>query len=738
MMLRPTFRSARLIFGSHDAVFRFPEDRRPVVLAGPNGSGKSTLVEGVVRTLFGYEKRRSGDAAALEARRPWNGGAMAGEVTFEVRGEIARIRRDFTTDRVTVTDPRGGVVHFEGDGNPGASNQEARHYRRILTDLFGIGELDAYQRTLYIRQGDLPETTVGEHLLRLAAGGHSRVDGARRDIAEAHRGVTRRPIHPSARAAINARDLEKLDEEIEALTARLDAASEAGERRGPISLERDRVADRLAALDDEIRFLEDARASLASASAVEMEVRQLREWSRKLDRVTERLRRAGDESSAADAALREIIRGGRYPDDLPERLAAAELRWRDIEGLSAGPPQWPALAGMLALAAAVALWFLGEPLLVAAAVVVGALGVVAWVALRLDTDRRRGSARDEMVALLQGVPGPAALDPSSRGRLSARYRAQRSADARRAAARSELAVVAREARSLLREIRAGGFGALAPAALSPASDSAEEAGASPSARSAGLEFRIRSAAAAARDRLARTRTDLDRVGEISLGLPDGVPPRESDVASALAERRKERARLQVEVQELGQELLEKGSPAESVAALRAALEDRIPRREALERKARALEAAHALIADAYDGFRARDQERLLDHVSAHADALTGGAVGPVVVSGSLEAAAVRMRERSLPLASPPLSFGELHALLLAVRLGAADFLGAVGILPPLIVDEPFAHLDTRRAATVWKILCHVAAERQVIVTTQDELLLEHLEITPDLRLEASV
>ena len=33
-----------------------------------------------------------------------------------------------------------------------------------------------------------------------------------------------------------------------------------------------------------------------------------------------------------------------------------------------------------------------------------------------------------------------------------------------------------------------------------------------------------------------------------------------------------------------------------------------------------------------------------------------------------------VRGRKLPLASPPLSFGELHAVLLAVRLGAADFL----------------------------------------------------------------
>ena len=727
-MLRPAIREARLLFGRHDAGFRFPSDGRPAVIAGPNGSGKSTLVEGLVRTLFGYERRRAGEAASMEARKPWATDAMAGEVILEARGEAVRIRRDFVSDRVRVDAPATGVVHFEGDGNPGATNQEARHYRRILTDLFGLADLDAYQRTLYIRQGDLPHTTVGDHLLRLAAGGHVRVDGARRDIAETHRGVTRRPIHPAARPAVNPRELEKVGEEIAAVRARLDAARRAGERRGPIALERDRAADRLDALDEEIRLLEDARSALARGGSIEMQVRQLREWSRKLDRAAERLARAGDENEAAEAAFVDSMRAGRYPDDFPARVAAAELRWKDMEALGAGTGRWPAIIGLLAALAASGLWIAGEPLLTAVAAGVALLAGVAWVALRLDARRRRRDARGEIAAMLEGVPDAETVSPRTRSRHLALYHGQRGTQARRAEARADLAAAARDARGLLLDLRAAG--------LPPEKPRRKRAGEERPRGSVAqrLQDRVRAAAAETRDRMARTAVDLERLGDVSLQLPDGVPPTEADVAEALAHRRRERSTLQDEIQGLGQELLERGTPSESGAALEAALAELIPRRDALDRKARALEAAHALVADAYDAFRARDQERLLADVSRHAAGLTSSSMAGVEIAGTLEEVSVRMGGRTLPLTSPPLSFGELHGLLLAVRLGAADFLAGVGILPPLIVDEPFAHLDRERAAAAWSILRAVASERQVILTTQDELVLEALGIDPDLRL----
>ncbi len=91
--------------------------------------------------------------------------------------------------------------------------------------------------------------------------------------------------------------------------------------------------------------------------------------------------------------------------------------------------------------------------------------------------------------------------------------------------------------------------------------------------------------------------------------------------------------------------------------------------------------------------------------------------------------------RTVPLASPPLSYGEWHVALFAIRIGSADFLSDLGVRTPLLVDDPFVHLDPRRAGEIWEVLCRVAGERQVLVTTQDRLILEHLAVRPDLNLD---
>ena len=104
--------------------------------------------------------------------------------------------------------------------------------------------------------------------------------------------------------------------------------------------------------------------------------------------------------------------------------------------------------------------------------------------------------------------------------------------------------------------------------------------------------------------------------------------------------------------------------------------------------------------------------------------------------GDLATARVGMAGREVALDSPPLSFGEKHVALLAIRLGAADFLAGEGMRHPLLVDEPFTHLDEVRSREVWDSLQKLATERQVIITTQDRLVLDHLGIQPDFELAA--
>ena len=715
------FTAVELRYGCHEGRWALPDEDRPVMITGPNGSGKTTLVEGLVRTVFGFDRRRAADAGRFDARRPWDRDEMRGTVRISREDEILDIRRDFLTDRVRVESPTDGVRHFEGDGNSGARNREARQYRQIIAEILGLGDLEGYTRTLFIRQGALPASRLGEHLLRVAAGGHARVESARRDIAEAHRAITRRAIGARAGPAVNPRELEKVDEEIATLRSRLAEAREAGERRGPLALERERVAERLQALDREIETLEDAQSALARSEAVDLNARQLRERVRILESAARELHRAREEVEAAEARVRQTTGAGIYPEDFPQRLARVEVRWQDLHTLSRGAARWTAVATLVLVAAGALLFLTGYTVPAIVAGSLALLSFVAWGTLRFGTGRRRRVLRRQIATTLRDVPAADTLRPATVDRHLEAFRAQHAAADRLGDARAWLAGALRDARAVLR---------------APSRDEASStAEATEHGRAARVAARLTAAAESARDHLDAALLELERVGDLSLRLPAGVAPTESGVAEALRERRAERLRVLENLQRIGQELLERGSPSESVGALEASLASLLPRREALARKAEVLEAAYALVTDAYNEFRDRDQERLVRFVSGHIERLTDGALGPVLAEEVLEEARLGLDGRVVPLESPPLSFGEYHAALLGVRLGAADFLAGIGVAPPLIIDEPFAHLDHDHAHALWDLLRVVARDRQVIVTTQDELLVRHLGIDPDIRLE---
>jgi hypothetical protein len=185
-------------------------------------------------------------------------------------------------------------------------------------------------------------------------------------------------------------------------------------------------------------------------------------------------------------------------------------------------------------------------------------------------------------------------------------------------------------------------------------------------------------------------------------------------------------------------LLQEGTGLESPVALRDELQLLEAERAGVDREARVHEAAYALVRDAYQEFREHDRDRLLGAVSRAMLELTGGAIGPVEAPGSLAEAGIHLRGRLVELRSPPLSYGEFHAALLGIRLGASDFHARSGIRPPMIVDEPFAYLDLDRARDLWRLLCGVARERQVFVVTQEVLTLGALGIAADIELAAPV
>lgn len=253
----------------------------------------------------------------------------------------------------------------------------------------------------------------------------------------------------------------------------------------------------------------------------------------------------------------------------------------------------------------------------------------------------------------------------------------------------------------------------------------------------GLDASLDAVISSLRTRMAKI--DLvqqDVKTDLEVNLPDGVQQELEAVQVALAERRTERDEARDEAREIDRRLAREGSMSASSVALSDQLAGLHEEQAALEREAESHRAAYRLIADAYDEFRSQDQARLLGCISDRLGSMTSGAIGPIITSDSLETARVRIADQEVRLDSPPLSFGELHAVLLAIRLGSTDFLAGMNISPPLLIDEPFAHLDEARAAEVWNLLREIARARQVIVTSQDRLMLEHLSIAPSIELPA--
>ena len=237
------------------------------------------------------------------------------------------------------------------------------------------------------------------------------------------------------------------------------------------------------------------------------------------------------------------------------------------------------------------------------------------------------------------------------------------------------------------------------------------------------------------DGLAPTRLELERERSELEELPVDARAAFRKTDLEMEEKRRELTAKEAEERELRERFLSVPRPDESSLALEGRVEARRTALSEAKREAGAYRRAHGLLMDAYEEFRETDQERLLRHIDGHLSVLGDRKMGPVVAPDDLDSALLMYGGRSLALASPPLSYGELHVALFAVRMGAADFLAGMAVRLPLLVDDPFVHLDAGRASEIWDVLCTIARERQVILTTQDRLVLEHLGVRPDLDLD---
>ena len=754
------FESIGLDYGCHHGRFRLSTQSGPTVIVGSNGSGKSTLVEAIVRTLFGFNRQKRDARRQQEQRRPWKGGQFRAALTLRDDEGTLSFERDFHSNEVIVVRPATGEELYRGEANPAApASEDQRRYRALLGEVVGLVELGGYERTACIQQGHMIETRLTEDLLKVAAGGHSDVERAKEVVSSRYRELTLAPISAAERKRRKPGLLEELESEVERLDGELRVARSAEADRAPLVQELRELEASLEKARSEVRRLEKRRDGLSRVRVLEERADASGERIRRLEGAQQDLREAIWKAEEASARIDGLYGREAYPGDYLERLAALEEGlWPHLESLErrrqtgtagseevgesdarSGSGRFIASGIVLfsggALASALG-WAGATPGLLAAIAGLGLLILGLWRRRNRRSNVRAAAAemerleadlasvRARIAAKLDGLPDRDSISPATLAERRSTFGKWRSAW--ESVERCEHRL--REAR--LRAERA--IGATPPPVHSEPSEEALATGASRA-----LITLERTVSAERSDTLAPTKLALERERATAKDLPDDVSAAFREVDERLSVSRSMLATQQERERDLRQRLGALPRPAESSVALE-------ERRSTLSRQvvetraeAAAYRKAYRLLTDAYDEFRETDQERLLEHVDRHLASLGGGKLGPLSVPDDLDSAGVLYGGRPVELSSPPLSYGELHGALFAVRLGAADFLAGMGVRLPLLVDDPFVHLDAENSSGTWEALRAVARERQVLVTTQDRLVLEHLGVRADLDLDGA-
>ena len=773
----PRLVSIELTYGCHNGRFEFPVREGPVVVLGPNGAGKTTLMEALVLTLYGIDLRK--EPARLEARVPWQHDECRAIVVLEGEdGRRVSVERNFRTQGVIVRDLADGHEEFRGDASPAAVNSEASRYRRWLADHLGLEDRSHYENTACVNQGELVRTRLGEHLLLLAAGGHRDVTTALADIESAYYELTQEPLVEGDRRRLRGRRLEEAEEEVAALEERLTEARHAQSFGEPIIRERRTLEREQAICGDEIERLAAGLPVLVQRRTSKEERDELSERIARLEALQREVAGALLRAESSQQAWSLFSDHPQLPEDFRERAAALQELWprrtecqvelaareADLAKIEVPPVAMAMVGCAVAIAAGLGLGAMGLIEIGAGVGAVGLLAAVGFALWRRAVTRRWQDAmasvaeaaaqlrelEDRVQRKTRNMPDAATLGPETLIDRQRRFETERKArqaqdDARRRLAdtlaravdelygpEAEGAARASGGSLVLDDTDRRGMETRREALRVLGEDTTLESLAEHSKRT---EARIGRALISDRNALAAKELELRRVLAGPLALPAEVPAEADAVEAALLRRQTRRDQIAERLVVLERELWERGRASENPVALETQLKSARRRWADCAKRVEIDRLAHTLVSDAYAEFHLRDQERLLRCISEHLTGMTGGVLGPLEAGESLETVRIRGGGRLLPLESPPLSYGEFHAALLAVRLGAADFLAGTGVRPPFLVDEPFTHLDEERSASVWRLLGAIARDRQVIVATQDRLVLDALHVAPDLVLE---
>ncbi|MDP9180892.1 MAG: AAA family ATPase [Chloroflexota bacterium] len=726
---------------------------------GDNETGKSTLQHAICAMLYGFyenDRARPDETARHDRFRPWAGGVYRGVLAYELDdGRTFEVRRDFSTpDVITqLLDPALGadVSPQFGRGRHGNIPFARRH--------LGMSR-GVFESSAFISQGEIFDlakkaspSQIGDAIAALA-------DSARRDVSAAKaierleaaekkigRDQARTAELPKAREALTAKtgELRSADEARAAVaekSRRLEDLQKQGRGLAEQALRAEYLCSRAEAarLREQLRKLDEAESLTVRAGRRRDELREFAPISPvtrdevlalrgQRDRVADSLGRLRKQREALPQVIEderlqyEALRSsvGGFADEQVRVLEAAAYRTDRAEEGS-GEREGQTSSGVARVFAAI-------------------VRVVAATARRLVAFVLR--RRAPLVAEPEALPAEPAVSQAEAIALLEKHRRYFSLrPVIEEVARVESQIDAEEA-SLgaidvrLRSLLAGA--GIAPAALGDALVAFEDAwqkreeylGADAEAEEAsrrrGLLLNGRS-----RQEMATMLVDLDDAVRRMIserpqlkGCETSQAPEQ--LSRALAKARDEQHRCELEMTRLDQDVtqtLERFRPRAEIEEDVAYWAKEVAR---LERGRAALAIALGSIQQAMTDVYRDFAPAVNAFLSEGLEAATDGRYQRAHVDPSTLRISLLVPETGQVMTDPPVSHGTRALLYVLMRIGLAQHMSAIGEPVPLVLDDPFVDLDSRRLRRILDFLLELSTRMQVLLFTKDREALEWFE-----------
>lgn len=682
-------------FGKFSSV-NFEFRRGMNLVAGANEAGKSTLAEAIPATLFGTKQ--------VERFKPWGRSGCSARLVFEGEGRTVEIRRNLLTDEVHVVE-RDALyqpeTRFQGKAPLLGRSAANRKYRALLEDMLGIADLDLFRATCMFGQTAAEWTgdALGEKLRCLVSGSdETDFAGILDGLLAEHFELTRE--NPWGRD-------KQRDRQLEQIRAQL---AEQAENQPPavaiaVAGQDPALAERIRLLADELEhdrseyvkgicYIDKLRQNLpetteaaaagtdAAAAAAEQPAQEPAD-SPALDDVRSRLRAAGLPEEPPENLFELLAEAGRIRQELAEsRLPLAALTKSEEQVDS---PPWLAtvvLTAALTCVVAAAWFFALQPVMVTLFSAVGLTAGWGWCLWRsLKSRRTRADLKQQKQQLEQARAATLAQQTDLSQRCEALGLPSTAVDLVR------LQQLADKHRQLLEQWWASDRSASPaaeplPAAAEEAEDgedavpepsTAAEEGQQAGAELADLEQRLAAFAA----QLKVKEQELERLQDRAAGSPEG----------------------------------EAGGNDPAPAS------DLQQKHNQLEQRIQLLRTAVDLLVSGVEDFRQSHLSQLTEEAGRLFAKVTDGRYPSIRLDDEMRPEIQVDGRRWHPV--DRFSRGTRDALYLALRVALARVRGA-GESLPLLLDDPFVHLDRQRLSTTIKLLDMAAAGGQLILLSHSD------------------